>query len=87
MQARSAAEMPVVTPQRASTAIGEGGAEVRVVALDHERDAQLVEPLGRHGNADEAARVAGHEVDGLGVDELGGQREVALVLALLRRRR
>ncbi len=33
--------------------------------------------------ADEAAAVAGHEVDGLGSDVLGGQGEVALVLAVL----
>ena len=33
--------------------------------------------------ADEAAPVRGHEVDGLGRDLLGGDAEVALVLAVL----
>ena len=45
---------------------GERRAEVRVVAAHHHRDAQLVEALARHRHADEAAAVAGHEVDGLG---------------------
>ena len=33
--------------------------------------------------ADEAAAVAGHEVDGLGSDVLGGQGQIALVLTVL----
>jgi hypothetical protein len=43
----------------------------------------VVGALLGEGEADEAAAVAGHEVDGLGGDELGGQGEVALVLAVL----
>jgi hypothetical protein len=63
----------------------ERGAEPGGVLLvaDHERDPQLVEPLAEHRQAHEPAAVAGHEVDGLGSDLLGGDREVALVLAVL----
>src|SRR5260221_3241627 len=63
----------------------ERGAELRVVLLvaHHERDAQLVQALPRHGQADEAAPIAGHEVDDLGGDLLRGDGEVALVLAVL----
>ena len=43
----------------------------------------MVGALLGEGEADEAAAVAGHEVDGLGRDVLGGQGEVALVLAVL----
>ena len=43
----------------------------------------MVGALLGEGEADEAAAVAGHEVDGLGGDVLGGQGEVALVLAIL----
>ena len=57
-------------------------ARVLLVA-DHQRDAQLVEPLAGHRQADEAAAVAGHEVDRLGRHLLGRDREVALVLAVL----
>ena len=63
----------------------EGGPEAGVVLLvaHHQRDAQLVEPLAGHRQADEAAPVARHEVDRLGRDLLGGDRQVALVLAVL----
>ena len=53
------------------------------VVLDHRRHADLIAPLGGHRQADEAARVAGHEVDVVGLDVLGGDDEVALVLAAL----
>src|SRR5262249_23933488 len=36
-----------------------------------------------HREADEAARMGRHEVDEIGCDELGGEHEVALVLAIL----
>ena len=36
-----------------------------------------------HREADQAARVGRHEVDVLGRDELGGEHEIALVLAIL----
>ena len=50
--------------------------------LDHHRDVQLLEALARHRHADQAAAVAGHEVDRLGRDELRRDREVAFVLAV-----
>ncbi len=59
------------------------GAEARGVLLRHGKEAQVVGALLSEGEADEAAAVAGHEVDGLGGDVLGGQGEVALVLAVL----
>ena len=63
----------------------ERGAETGgvLLVLDHQGNAQLVEPLPGHREADEAAPVAGHEVDDLGRDLLGGDGEVALVLAVL----
>ena len=62
---------------------GEVGAELRVVVLDHEIEAELVAEGGRHGQAHEAAAVMGHEVDGFGGRKLGGHGEVALVLPVL----
>jgi len=59
------------------------GAEARGVLPRHGKEAQGVGALLGEGEADEAAAVAGHEVDGLGGDVLGGQGEVALVLAVL----
>src|SRR5690606_21905128 len=40
-------------------------------------------PVGRDGEADQAARVAGHEVDLVRRRELGGDDDIALVLAVL----
>jgi hypothetical protein len=62
---------------------GEGGAHVAGVGGDHHRQAQLGDPLGGEGEADEAATLAAHEVDLLGGAGLGGDDEVALVLAVL----
>ena len=61
---------------------GEGGAERRLVALGHRRQAELVAALLGQAEADQPARVRGHEVDRLGRRELGGDHEVALVLAV-----
>ncbi len=63
--------------------LSERGAEAGGVLLRHGEEAQVVGALLGEGEADEAAAVAGHEVDGLGGDVLGGQGEVALVLAVL----
>ena len=49
----------------------------------HHRQLDAVDLVLGEGHADEAAPVGGHEVDGLGRDELGGHRQVALVLAVL----
>ena len=61
----------------------ERGAETRRVVVDHGANAELVEPPALAGHADEPASVGGHEVDGLGRDAVGGDREIALVLAVL----
>jgi hypothetical protein len=77
--------MPVVTPAASLDRHAERGAEARVVLLvaHHQRDAQLVQPLARHRQADQAAPVARHEVDRLRSHLLRGDREIALVLAVL----
>ncbi len=62
--------------------LGECGAEARGVLLGHGEEAQVVGALLGQGEADEAAAVAGHEVDGLGGDVLGGEGEVAFVFAV-----
>ena len=85
--ARSAAEMPVVTPSRASietvNAVPSGASLWSVIG----RSAELVGALLGQAEADQAAGVRGHEVDRLGRRELRRDRQVALVLAVLRRRR
>jgi len=43
----------------------------------------MVEALLGHRQANQAASVLSHEVDGLGSDFFGGQREIAFVLAIL----
>ena len=49
----------------------------------HHREAELVDLRFGERDADEAAPVHGHEVDGLGRDVLGRHREIAFVLAIL----
>src|SRR5262252_5593709 len=61
----------------------ERGAVAAGVVVHHRLDLELVEPGGEDGRADQAARVAGHERDLLGRDQLGSDAEVALVLAVL----
>ena len=62
--------------------LSEGGAEAGGVLLRHGEEAQVVGALLGEGEADEAAAIAGHEVDGFGSDVLGGEGEVAFVLAI-----
>jgi uncharacterized RDD family membrane protein YckC len=62
---------------------GECGAEAGGVVLGHGAEAHVVGTLFGEGEADEAAAEAGHEVNGLGGTELGGEGEVAFVLAVL----
>ena len=62
--------------------LGEGGSEARGVLLGHGAEAEVVGALLGESEADEAAAVAGHEVDGLGSDEFGGEGEVAFVFAV-----
>ena len=61
---------------------GEGGRVRARVARDGGLDPELVQPLAGHRGADEPAGLARHEGDVLGRDELGGDAEVALVLAV-----
>src|SRR5271163_4614770 len=61
---------------------GEGGAVDGGVDGGHERQVKLVAALLGEGQADEAAAVLGHEVDGFGRDFFGGHGEVAFVLAV-----
>ena len=63
--------------------LGECGAEAGGVLLRHGEEAQVIGALLSEGEADEAAAIAGHEVDGFRGDVLGGQGEVALVFAVL----
>ena len=62
---------------------GERGAERRLVLIGHLAQPELVAALLGQAEADEAAGVRDHEVDRLGRCELGRDREVALVLAIL----
>ena len=48
----------------------------------HLPQTELVAPLRRQAETDQAATVRGHEVDRLGRDELRRDRQVALVLAV-----
>ena len=81
--ARSAAEMPVVTPLRASMETVKAVPEGAGVLLHHHRDVQLVQALPGQGQADQPPPVAGHEVDRLRRHLLGRDGQVALVLPLL----
>ncbi|CAM5344126.1 hypothetical protein SVIOM74S_08567 [Streptomyces violarus] len=53
------------------------------VVLDHLRELQAIQLLALHRGADQAAALAHHEGDDLGGRLLGGDDEVALVLAVL----
>ena len=56
VRARSAAEMPVVTPSRASIETVNGGLERRLVLGRHQVEAELVAALRRQRQADQPAR-------------------------------
>ena len=75
--------MPVVTPSRASTVTVYAVPQAVLVDPEHRRQ---VEPVGvglGHRHADVAGGVADHERHELGRRELGGEDQVALVLAVL----
>ena len=83
VRARSDAEMPVVTPSRASieTVNGVSKGDSFLAAMRSRPSSSQ-----RSGVSDrqiEPAPLLGHEVDGLGRRELRGHRQVALVLAVL----
>ena len=55
----------------------------RAVVVGHHGQPQGLDPILGQGETDEPPAVAGHEVDGLGRDQIRGQGQVALVLAIL----
>ena len=61
----------------------EGGGLLFGVPVGHLRQAELIAPLAGERKADQPAPMQGHEVDGLGRDELRRANQVALVLAVL----
>ena len=61
----------------------EGGLERRLVLGGHQVEAELLAALVGQREADQAAAVLRHEVDGLGRRELRRHRQVALVLPVL----
>ena len=63
---------------------GEGGAVARAVVPRHGRQAQLTGPLAGDRQADQAARVHGHEVDLLRRGHLRRDYHVAFVLTVFR---
>ena len=60
----------------------EGGAHLGAVARHHGRQLQPLAALLGQRQADQAATEACHEVDGFGGDMVGGQHQVAFVLAV-----
>jgi hypothetical protein len=62
---------------------GERGLQRLLVLGRHQVEPQLVAALGRQREADQPARLLGHEVDRLGSGELRREHQVALVLAVL----
>src|SRR5208282_1319820 len=63
--------------------LAESGPVLRGVLAGHGTDAQVFEPFFGHGQANEAASVLGHEVNGFGSDLFRGEGEIAFVLAIL----
>src|SRR6266478_4147735 len=61
---------------------GEGGAVGALVLVHHHAQSELLHLLLGERQADQPARMLGHEVDGFRGDELGRKHEVALVLAV-----
>ena len=83
VRVRSAAEMPVVTPSRASIDSQKAVPKFEVLRGTHQRQTQVVAALRRQRQADQSAAVRRHEVDDLGRDFFGGNGEIAFILAVL----
>ena len=62
---------------------GERGLVARAVLLAHERQAKLFDPCPGQRQADQAARMACHEVDRVGCRELRRDNQIAFVFAVL----
>ncbi len=74
--------MPVVTPLAASIETVNAVPCWVPLRLVIGVQLQALAALARQRQADQAARMAGHEVDGRGRDVVGGEHEVAFVLAV-----
>ena len=81
--ARSCAEIPEPWHRLRADRGGERGAERRLVVAHHHVEAEPLDTVGRHRQANQAARVFGHEVDEFGGGLLSRHAEVALIFALL----
>ena len=75
--------MPVLVTPFASIGTQNAVSKRAVFCVDHLRQVELGEPLLGHRHADQAAAVLRHEVDRLGRDLLGRDRQVPFVLAIL----
>ena len=82
VQVRSAAEMPVVVPSRASIDSQNAVPKFEVFTRRHQRQAQRVAALRRQRQADQAAAVRGHEVDDFRRDLFRRDGQVAFVFAV-----
>ena len=83
VRARSCAEMPVEMPSRASIDCVKAVRLRERLRTHHVFEPKLVGARLRQRQADEAAAMLGHEVDGVGRRHLRRNDEVALVLAIL----
>ena len=83
VRARSAALMPVEMPVARLDRDGEGGLDAGAVGARHRLQAELVDPLLGQREADQAAAVAGHEVDRVGRRHLRRDDQVALILPVV----
>ncbi len=82
VRARSAAEMPVVTPSAASIETVKAVPFLSPLRATMGGRLQVLAAVARERQADQAAAEAGHEVDRLGRDVVGGEHQVAFVLAV-----
>ncbi len=62
---------------------GEGGGVLGLVLEGHGRQPQLPGAIGGDGQADQAARMLGHEIDLLGRGHLSGDDHIPLILTVL----
>ena len=60
----------------------ESGAVTGAIMLRHERQAKVADAFGGQGEADQAATVAGHEIDRIGGRHLRRNDKIALVFAV-----
>ena len=82
VRARSAEEIPVVTPSRASIDCVNAVPNVEVLFSGLHRKPKIIATGRRQGQTDKAATLHGHESDDFRGDELRRDGEVALILAV-----